>query len=160
LAKLLKYFIFILGVILISTCTHEKDIPVDCGDAQTIAEMKPWVLFKPGTYWIYEEETSGERDTVTVTEYFDGVSSGGFAAFGCLMYSSYDGFYYDYAFNDSYSGISPNGCAARKVFCSKYKPGNYYGGDNVFVFPLEIGKMGALTWGGGIMAILILFLIP
>ncbi len=137
--------------IALSTCKHEPVFdPATCGDAQTIDEMKQWVLFKPGTYWIYEEETSGDRDTVIVTEYFDGVSSGGFAAFGCVMHSSYDGYNYDYWFNDSYSGdcLSEN-CSCRRVFCSKSMPGDFFGEGGVFVFPLYRGNYLGVGFGGG-----------
>lgn len=113
--------------------------------------MKQWVLFKPGTYWIYEEENTGYIDTVTVTEYFDGLSSGGFAAFGCVMHSSFDGYNYDYWFNNSYSRSCDwsEECMCHKVFCSKSKPGDFVGDDRAFIFPLKEGNYLGLSWGGG-----------
>ena len=136
----------------LSRCKHEPPFdPATCGDAQTIEEMKHWVLFKPGTYWIYEEENTGYIDTVTVTEYFDGLSSGGFAAFGCVMHSTFDGYNYDYWFNDSYSGDcgSNESCICRKVLCSKSVPGDFVGEEFSFVFPLKVSNYQGLWWGMG-----------
>ncbi len=150
MSKLLKYVILILGVILLSTCTHEKDIPVDCGDAQTIVEMKEWVFFKTGTYWIYEEQNTGALDTVTVIAHSEGTSAGGFETFGTLMHSSFDDYNYDYWFNDSYSGKCPdNTCICRRVFCSKYKTGNYFGEGGTFFFPIIVGNYIGVGFGGG-----------
>ncbi len=153
---MIKYLVhllfFITLCVVLSTCKHEPVFdPTTCGDAQTIDEMKQWVLFKPGTYWIYEEETSGDRDTVIVTEHFDGVSSGGYAAFGCVMHSSYDGYNYDYYFNDSYSRSCDwsEGCTCFKVFCNKSKPGDFVGDDRTFIFPLKEGNYLGMSWGGG-----------
>lgn len=146
-----KFIIHILLIVCLcislSNCKHEPDPNgAQCGDAQTIDEMKQWVLFKPGTYWIYEEETSGERDTVTVTEYFDGLSAGGFAAFGCVMHSSFDGYDYDYWFNDSYSGISSqDNCFARRIECSKSKPGDHFGNAYVYSFPLKLDRQAGIN---------------
>jgi hypothetical protein len=132
----------------LSRCKHEPPFdPATCGDAQTIEEMKQWVLFKPGTYWIYEEENTGYIDTVAVTEYFDGLSSGGFAAFGCVMHSSFDGYNYDYYFNDSYSYDCQenDNCRCRRIACSKSKPGDFFGDAYVFIFPLESGRMTGIS---------------
>jgi hypothetical protein len=150
--KFLLHLLF-LGLLCVglSGCKHEPPFdPATCGDAQTIEEMKQWVLFKPGTYWIYEEENTGYIDTVAVTEYFDGLSSGGFAAFGCVMHSSFDGYDYDYWFNDSYSGecISSN-CGCRRVFCSKSIAGDFFGEGGVYVFPLYQGNYLGVGFGGG-----------
>jgi hypothetical protein len=144
LSTLLRHAILLLGIIPLVTCTHEKDIPVDCGDAQTIAEMKEWVFFKTGTYWIYEEQNTGALDTVTVIAHSEDVSAGGFETFGTLMHSSFDAYNYDYWLNDSYSGPSNDGCNSRRIFCTKSKPGNYFGGSYVFIFPLKEGRQGAL----------------
>ncbi len=139
--------------LILSTCQHEPTIDPtgpQCGEATTIDEMMQWVYFKTGTYWIYEEQNTGALDTVTVVDDYSGTSSGGFRDWVCIMQSSHDGYFYKYWFNDSYStecGLFP-GCFCRAVDCDKYIPGDYAGGNHVFIFPLKLGSQISQSGGG------------
>lgn len=140
--------IILLGLAwcFLSTCRNEEiPEPSSCGDAQTVEQMKEWVYFKTGTWWIYEEETTGIRDTVTVTSDGEGLSQGGYETFGSVWHSSLDGYNYDYWFNDSYSGVSTqDNCFSRRISCSKYMPGEFFGAGYVYIFPLIKGRTAGI----------------
>jgi hypothetical protein len=135
-------FLFCLCTVL-STCKHEPEIDPNssyCGEATTIDEMMEWVYFKTGTYWIYEEQNSGALDTMTVYFDYSGISNTGNREFVVKMESSRDGYTYEYWFNDAWSGEcgTRGGCLCRVVDCEKYIPGDFVGGNHVFIFPLFV----------------------
>jgi hypothetical protein len=115
---------------------------VDCGEATTIDEMMEWVYFKIGTYWIYQEQNTGATDTCTVYFSYSGTSQAGNREFLYKIHSSFDGYTYEYWFNDGWSShnIRREGCPIRVVDCDKYIPGDYLGGTHVFPFPLFVGN--------------------
>ncbi|MFM9984466.1 MAG: hypothetical protein ACKVOK_04490 [Flavobacteriales bacterium] len=147
------YILFLICLcLLLANCKHEPVIDPNgpqCGEATTIDEMMEWVYFKTGTYWIYEEQNTGALDTVTVVDDYSG-TSGGFRDFLTIMQSSYDGYFYKYWFNDSYSTESTlvPGCILHAVDCDKYIPGDYAGGNRTFVFPLRVGNRASQSGGG------------
>lgn len=147
------YFYIILASVLcltLATCKHKPEIDpeaTDCGEATTIDEMMEWVYFKTGTYWIYEEQNTGTLDTMTVYYDYNGVSSTGNREFVVKMESSLDGYTYEYWFNDAWSGDCEN-CFCRVVDCDKYIPGDYAGGNHVFIFPLKVGNQTGQSGGG------------
>jgi hypothetical protein len=130
---------------LCSRCKHEPEPESSgegCGEATTIDEMMEWVYFKVGTYWVYQEQNTGVLDTVEVYYDYNGVHPEGFRDFVMKTRSSFDGYTYEYWFNDGWSGdcsLIP-GCFCRAIECDKYIPGDYAGGNRVFVFPLRIGN--------------------
>ena len=150
---------FLLHILLLlalcfalSNCKHEPVIDPNgpqCGEATTIDEMMEWVYFKTGTYWIYEEQNTGALDTMTVYYDYNGVSPTGNRDFVVKMRSSLDGYTYEYWFNDAWSGDcgTREGCFCRVVDCDKYKPGDYAGGNHVFIFPLFIGNKTGQSGG-------------
>jgi hypothetical protein len=141
------YHILVLTAICVvcSRCKHVPEIDPNsayCGEATTIDEMMEWVYFKEGTYWIYQEQNTGVLDTVLVYYDYNGTHPEGFRDFVVKMRSSYDGYTYEYWFNDGWSGectLKP-GCFCRGIECDKYIPGDYAGGNRVFAFPLRIGN--------------------
>ena len=143
------YFYIILASVLcltLTTCKHKPEIDpeaTDCGEATTIDEMMEWVYFKTGTYWIYEEQNTGTLDTMTVYYDYNGVSSTGNREFVVKMESSLDGYTYEYWFNDAWSNKCDTyftDCFCRVVDCDKFIPGDYAGGNHVFIFPLKVGN--------------------
>ena len=140
---LLSIFTTVLVCLTLTMCKHDlPPEPVDCGEAKTIDEMMEWVYFKTGTYWIYEEQNSGVLDTMTVYYDYSGVSATGNREFVMKMRSSFDGYTYEYWFNDAWSTESSlrSGCVIRAIDCERYIPGDYAGGNHVFPFPLFIGN--------------------
>lgn len=139
-----------LGLLFLVNCKKDPPSQTRCGDSMEINEIKNWVLFKPGTYWIYEEENSLERDTVRVTSYYDTITPAGNLAFNTSMYSSFDRYYHKYYFNESFTNPneSGNGCVRRRIYCTRSRPGDYEGGGYSFVFPLEEGSTIGIQSGG------------
>jgi hypothetical protein len=143
-----QIILFVLSLALalsLVKCKHEPMIDPNgpqCGEATTIDEMMEWVYFKTGTYWVYREQNSGTLDTVTVYYDYNGVHPSGNRDFVVKMRSSLDGYTYEYWFNDAWSGdcdLLPS-CFCRVVDCDKYVPGDYAGGNHVFIFPLKVGN--------------------
>ena len=143
-----QIILFVLSLALalsLVKCKHEPVIDPNgpqCGEATTIDEMMEWMYFKTGTYWVYSEQNTGVLDTMTVYYDYNGVHPSGNRDFVVKMLSSLDGYTYEYWFNDAWSTGSTlrPGCTLRAVNCDKYKPGDYAGGNHVFVFPLWTGN--------------------
>jgi hypothetical protein len=60
--KKLLYFILALGLWLAFACKKEEK-PVH---STVSAEMKAWAVFSPGSYWIYQNDSTYELDSVYV----------------------------------------------------------------------------------------------
>ncbi|MFM9986415.1 MAG: hypothetical protein ACKVOK_14340 [Flavobacteriales bacterium] len=135
-------FLVVLCLVL-STCKHEPepDPPAICQYDSSIEEMKKWYYFKTGTWWVYEEQTTGELDTVTV--YFDQSSGGGqVGSFEWEAYSSFDGYNYYYFFTSSntiYCLNQPE-CDCHKVNRAKGMPGEFVGDSDLFLWPIIEGN--------------------
>lgn len=115
--------------------TYCEENPSECPD---IKEVKDYFCFKIGTWWVYEEETTLERDSVYVTEYSNNQSN---YYFDVRMLSSNTGYYYHFwseyawgASNCNESGPINNKCALIKV--SKYKTGDYIGEGYCFFYKI------------------------
>jgi hypothetical protein len=111
----------------------------NCEDIQNV---KNFFYFKVGSYWVYEEETSGDLDTVYVTEAAHDPSS---YYFEVRMYSTHQDYYYH--FWPEY-GASSNNCPDLGIICgrclnvkrSKYKPGDYVGEGTCFIYLPLVGE--------------------
>ncbi len=150
--KLIPIISLLFVCIAFVTCRHEPDQDsAGCGEATSIDEMKEWIFFKTGTYWIYQEETTGELDTMTVVTSAEGIHEGtNYRWFSYDVISSRDGWKYYWWFSESYSNDCPSTehCYCNKVLCSKSRPGDFFGEDIMFTFPLFEGNWMGL-WGGG-----------
>jgi hypothetical protein len=145
-------FLSLLAIALV-TC-HKPDPdpePCECGEVNTVDELREWAYFKPGTYWIYEEETTGARDTFTVINSHDFVTPAGNAQFDYETIRSSDGYFYKFWFNEGWSVDDCNEgcCSCRILWCSKYVPGDFDGQDRLLTFPTFQGNHVGLAWGGG-----------
>jgi len=135
-------FLTLLCMVL-ANCRHDPDPePESCEYDSSVEEMKKWYYFKTGTWWVYQEQTTGDLDTVTVYYDWEGQSSGGFDGFEWYGSSSYDGFNYKYRFNASFSihCITRAQCNCNKVNRSKTQPGNFVGDADIFLFPMIKGN--------------------
>ncbi|MFT6502329.1 MAG: hypothetical protein ACJASQ_002455 [Crocinitomicaceae bacterium] len=108
----------------------KKDEPIPCQETRNencedIQNVKHFFYFKVGSWWVYEEETSGDLDTVYVTEASENPSN---YDFDVRMYSSYQDFYYHF-WPETASVDGP--CPSSGSICqrcllvqrSKYRPG-------------------------------------
>ncbi len=131
--------------LVLANCRHnieEEPTPViPCQFDSSIDEMKAWYYFKEGTWWVYEEQTTGALDTITVyynTDFQSG-ESGSFEWYGN---SSYDGYNYKYRFSSGFSiyCLTHQECRCHKVNRSKSKTGMFVGETNAFIFPIILNN--------------------
>ena len=138
----MKYTTFLCAAVLcfISSCKDE-DKPVaktyceeNPGGCKAVSEGKSFFAFKQGSWWVYEEETSGERDSVYVTTAV--IDDNGYN-FDIRTHSTLED--YDYHYWSTYASGAPNckttGVVAGKCLLvkrSKGKPGDFVGEDYCF----------------------------
>jgi len=135
-----RYFLFAsLMLLLVSgsvSCKDKDNKKSYCtenpGSCQSVLAAKEFFLFKEGSWWVYEEETSHERDSLYVTEYYN---SDGYD-FDMRVHSSLSDYNYHYwpLFTGS-SGCSATSPIHKKcIFInrSKGKPGDYIGESQCF----------------------------
>lgn len=115
-----------------------EDNPVGCTDIQGV---KNFFCFKMGSWWVYEEEFSGERDSVYVTESINHTAN---YDFDMRIYSTYQDYYYHYfpiyasgSYKCNPSGDISTSCV--RVKRSKYKASDYQGEGNCFLFTYNLG---------------------
>ena len=107
---------------------------------ETVLEAKSYFAFNVGSWWVYEEETTHERDSIYVTEFADDPSS---PNFDCYMYSEYQGFTFNFypqyisSKKCSYDGLTTNKCVY--IHRSKYAPQNYIGDNICFYIQYRLG---------------------
>jgi hypothetical protein len=110
-------------------------------DCEDVNNVKHFFYFKVGSWWVYEEENSGLRDSVYVTS---AMQSDVNFNFNVEVYSSYQDYFYE--FWPEYNVIS-NQCPEDGIICShcvnvvrsKYKPGDFVGEASCFIFIPVVG---------------------
>jgi hypothetical protein len=157
---------FLLHILLLlalcfalSNCKHEPqpEEPKVCQYDSSVEEMKKWYYFKTGTWWVYQEQTTGDLDTITVYYDWEGTNSSGTVGFEWTATSSWDGYDQYYIFNDSYSihCITAETCTCHKVKRARGLPGNFVGEAQIFLYPLIEGNYNSVSgyingqWTGG-----------
>jgi hypothetical protein len=149
---ILHGFLLLLLVAVCSRCKHLPPTPpCECGEVNTIDELRQWAYFKTGTYWIYEEQTTLERDTFTVLNSHDFVTPDGYPQFDYETYRSLDDYRYTFWFNESGTALNCNNncCDCRRIWCSKQTAGDADGADPLFTFPTYVGSYSYILGGGG-----------
>ncbi len=146
---LLHLLFFITLCVVLATCKHEPppDPPAVCQYDSSVEEMKKWYYFKTGTWWVYEEQTTGDLDTITVYYDWEGTNGDGTVGFETWGNSSYDGFNYKYNFNSSFSihCLTAEECTCHKVKRAKTMPGNFVGEAQIFLYPLIEGNYNNIS---------------
>jgi hypothetical protein len=112
-----------------------------CTNCQSVNEAKDYFGFKVGTWWVYEEATSLERDSVYVTE--STIDSTGYY-FNVRLFSTYQDYFYHYwpTYYGNIDGCSLNGIISKRclyVNRSKTKPGDYIGESTCFFVKFNLG---------------------
>ncbi len=136
----------VLSLALVLGCNKDTvpctTCPTSSGaDCEDIQNVKHFFYFKVGSWWVYEEENSGARDSVYVTSALENPSN---YDFDVEVYSTYQDYYY--RFWPVYNLVSSE-CPAQGVICkqclninrSKYKPGDFVAETNCFFFTPELG---------------------
>ena len=135
-------------MVLILGCKKDKVPCTTCptgpgAGCEDIQNVKHFFYFKVGSWWVYEEENSGLRDSVYVTSAAENPSN---YDFDVEVYSTYQDYYYHFwpqygptlGSTCSQSGESCGWCV--KVFRSKYKPGDFVSQATCFMFQPIIGN--------------------
>jgi len=103
------------------------------GQCEPTTAAKDYFLFKMGSWWVYEEETTHERDSVYVTEYSDDPASPDFDA---RMFSVNQNYYYHYFPVISISSECTNSTISSEkciyIKSSKYFPNDFIGESTCF----------------------------
>ena len=66
----MKHYLFLISIAtlaIINSCKKECRKPEDVPVTKIEQEMYDWIVFKPGSYWIYIDSISGVYDSVYVT---------------------------------------------------------------------------------------------
>lgn len=111
--------------------------------------VKDYFLFSPGTWWVYEEETSKVRDCVYVYQAYEDTSIYWFR----ISYKSFlDNYEYRYWTNSSLydSGLIRKSKPNTSVKLSKAKAGDFVSESYCFFYYPKPGKWITTYGGGGI----------
>jgi hypothetical protein len=109
-------------------------------------EVKDYMMFQPGTYWVYIDSVSGRVDSLYVTETkheFDTLVIGSYPKrvyeiFVVKSHSSMDGYDYTFEVNTTYSA---NDNDVFDLFEEKFKPGDYAGQTLWFIYKPYVGQI-------------------
>ena len=129
-----------MGYILLVTCDKEEEEPETCHYDESYQAMLDWIYFEEGTWWVYEEENSGDIDSVYVYEsLLSGTEQEAFEYWSHSEYEGYDiGYYYSVEWL-SESNVS--NCNVRRLFRVKSNPGDYIGEGVVANFPVILNEV-------------------
>ncbi len=147
-------YLLLFTFVLLSVASCKKDPPTSyCsenpGACVDVRDVKDYFYFKIGSYWVYEEQTSGERDSIYVIETVNDENS---VLFSTTKRSTYDGYDYRYWTTGVTSSVKNN--VARKserttrVVSSKFKSGDFVAEATCFLFYPTKG-MWTYSNGGG-----------
>jgi hypothetical protein len=141
------YISLVLLFALIAVLPSCKHTPEDVGGPElniiechpTIDSMRQWFFFRPGSWWVYQEESSGALDTIRVTYYDDSQSPGGNAQIVTQAVSSLDGYTYEYYFNDSWTRPTRQSayCSHFQIGLAKHRLGDVAGEEYFFFYPFS-----------------------
>lgn len=137
-----KWTLLLMALPLLWACRKDDKIPFceqypdECVD---IRMVKDWFYFDVGSRWVYEEENTGQRDTVIVTSSW---SDTGSFEFTTRVFSSYDRYYYRCWANSAIrygdDKLVKKSTRSTSVKRSKGKDGDYVGESRCFLFyPIE-----------------------
>lgn len=128
-------FISAISLLGISaSCHHDKPVQQQsyCEQNPSLCEpitaAKDYFLFNMGSWWVYEEATTHDRDSVYVTISDDDSTS---PNFDCRVYSAREDYFYHYfPVISSGSGCTDNGVSSNKCIYikrTKTRPGDFVG---------------------------------
>ncbi len=137
-------------VLCFLSCKEDKPKPYceeNPGQCQSVLEAKKFFAFKVGSWWVYEEETSGERDSMYVTEGNNDYTS---YDFDTRIESALTGYEYHYwpvysGGNSSCSKSSPVQEKCLYIKRSKGKPEDYIGEAYCFFVNYRVGDYAYIS---------------
>ena len=129
---------------LLQSCREDPNIPpceLDPGQCYRVEEIKDFFYFQPGSYWVYEEETSGELDSTYVTYSEEDPAS---YYFNIYVYSNRDEYYYHYWPKKVSEYLPDSGLTTKTGYStiikmSKTKPGDFVSENYIFKYWVDKG---------------------
>jgi hypothetical protein len=119
--------------------TYCEENPSECSNIQGV---KDYFCFKEGSWWVYQEETTLERDSVYITQYYNDLSN---YDFDVRMYSTHQDYFYH--FFPLYAGGSQNCNPSGNIYSTcirikraKYKSGDFVDEATCFLFKFKLGS--------------------
>ncbi len=149
----IHYLLPLITVLLFTTCKKdEEEGPcVSCPENGTIEDMKEWFYFLPGTYWIYQEETSGDLDTVHVYDGWETESSFRVETQSSVLEEWIPGLWVKYNYYYNYTGsrtcLSVPQCTCHKLERVKSRISDFVAASTILHFPFIEGNY-ANVYGG------------
>ena len=132
-----KYPLLLIAVLIIalSSCQKRETIEVRlCPEDESYEAALEWCYFDVGTWWVYEEENTGVRDSIYV--YYAMNWGPKTETFEYFSHSAYDGFDYRYYMYESWESTSNvEFCIVRRLYRAKTQPGNPIGYGVIANFP-------------------------
>ena len=113
----------------------------ECTTCQSVLEAKDYFLFKVGSWWVYEEETTHERDSMYVTEANNDLGSYGFDIRIKSALTDYE-YHYWPVYNQAVKGcslIKPVSKRCLYISRSKYTFQDFQGESDVFFVRYIVG---------------------
>ncbi|MES2556446.1 MAG: hypothetical protein V4604_09870 [Bacteroidota bacterium] len=134
--RMTNLFVLTLVVLLISvSCKDKAPKPGGpCTTCQSVSAAKDFFYFKMGSWWVYEEETSHERDSMYVIEANDDVNGYDFDIRIKSALTDYEYHYWPIYFSgiSGCSEVTPISKKCLFVKESKGNPGDFIGESNCF----------------------------
>lgn len=136
--------VFLLGALLLNSCkekeTHQSYCSQSPDNCQSIQEAKDFFAFKMGSWWVYEEETTLQRDSMYVIQSAIDPNS---YQFDVRIQSALTGYRYHYwpEYYGNKTGCNENGGVNNRclyVKRSKGKAQDYQGENNCFFVKYQI----------------------
>ena len=143
---------FLMALCVAVSCKQDKvpfceENPTECVD---IRSVKDFMYFKVGSWWVYEEETTLERDCVYVVEASEDTGTFNFEMKTENTLSDYTMYYWPVYYGSGNNDCVENGLIHTKcldIKRSKSKPGDFVAESDCFFYILEKGDF-TYTDGG------------
>lgn len=147
-----RIILLLLLPFALATCKDKEPVWRTYGPYY-MGEMRDYVSFKKGTWWVYENTVTKERDsmvlqwvtldTFTYTDNYDGKSENKIIKekLEYMVYSYLNGYSYRHYMETPsvWSGMPDRNYGTFYLIRNKSKPGDYAGWDVSFIYPFEIG---------------------
>lgn len=134
---ILAFAVILIALSIASCKDDEPNTPSDpCTTCQSVMEAKDYFYFKMGSWWVYEEETSHERDSMYVTLSENDPSSYDFETHIKSDLTDYTYYYWPVYFSGGGNGTcSPNGTVNKRCVYVKREKGKFQNNlGNSYVF--------------------------
>jgi hypothetical protein len=118
--KTLPFFSILLISITLAACKHDQYDVHGCGEFDSYEDVKAFCSFNNGTYWIYENQQTLERDTFTVFSLTIGYNGNQEVGFWTQMNRTSENAHWVYFHNGNHNVFPPdNNCEIRRVFMTR-----------------------------------------